>query len=136
MIEVSSSLHAFECLHTEINPYAEEVWLLALGSHLQLIKKEMVFRGTADCCLIHPRDIFRSLVVNNACSFILAHNHPSNQALPSDEDLAFTKRIFQLGLLFQIPLNDHLVLTKSSYYSMADHGHFRKWRKKANLFLY
>lgn len=130
MIEVSTSLQAFECLQAQINPYAEELWLLALNSQMSLIKKEMLFRGTADHCLIHPRDIFRTVILCNASSFIMAHNHPSNQPHPSDQDLAMTKQIFQLSCLFQIPLNDHIVMTPCRYYSMADHDHFKRWRKK------
>lgn len=132
-MEITSSLHAFECLREHINPFAEELWLLALNSQLHLIKKEMLFRGTADSCLIHPRDIFRTLVVCNASSFILAHNHPSNQVAPSKEDLKLTQKIFHLSCLFQIPLNDHLVITTHGYYSMADHSHFKNWRRKKNL---
>lgn len=130
MIEVSTSLHAYECLHAQINPFAEELWLLALNSHLRLIKMEMVFRGTADHCLIHPRDIFRVLILCNATSFIMVHNHPSEDALPSEQDLILTQKIYRLGLLFQIPLNDHLVMTHENYFSMADHGYFKKWHKR------
>lgn len=130
MIEISSSLHAFNCLQPQINPYSEELWILALNAQLQLIKKEMLFRGTADHCLVHPRDIFRSLVLCNASSFIMAHNHPSEQVLPSKEDLILTQKIFFLARLFEIPLNDHLVMSKSKYYSMADHNEFRKWKMK------
>jgi len=136
MIEISSSYQAFKCLHAQINPYAEELWLLALNSQMELIKKEMLFRGTADHCLIHPRDIFRTLILYNASSFVLAHNHPSNHALPSEQDLILTRKIHQLATLFQIPLNDHLVMTPHQYYSMADHGHFKKWRKNSARWLY
>ncbi len=136
MIEVSSSLQAFECLRAQINPYAEEVWILVLNSQMELVKTEMVFRGTADHCLVHPRDILRILILANASSFVMAHNHPSNQVLPSDQDLIMTRKIHQLSRLLQIPMNDHLVMTPTGYYSMADHGHFKKWRKNRADYLY
>lgn len=136
MCEVSSSLQVFECLRAQINPYAEELWLLILNSQMELIKTEMVFRGTADHCLAHPRDIFRTLILSNACSFIMVHNHPSNQVLPSEQDLIMTRKIHQLAVLFQIPMNDHIIMTNENYYSMADHGHFKKWRKKSQLYFY
>lgn len=136
MTEISSSLHAYNCLHAQINPYAEELWIIALNAQLKVIKKEMVSRGTADQCLIHPRDVFRTLILCNASSFIMAHNHPSDQALPSEQDLIITRKIHQLSVLFQIPLNDHIIMTKSRYYSMADHGHFKKWKKSSALYLY
>jgi len=134
MVEVSSSLQAFECLRAQINPYAEELWIIALNSQMEVIKTEMVFRGTADHCLIHPRDIFRTLILCNACSFIMAHNHPSEQVLPSEQDLILTRKIHSLSVMFQILLNDHLILTTSQYYSMADHGHFKKWKKNPSVF--
>lgn len=136
MTEVSSSLQAFECLRAQINPYAEELWLIALNSQMEAIKKEMVFRGTADHCLIHPRDIFRILILCNASSFIMAHNHPSDQVLPSEQDLVLTRKIHQLATLFQIPLNDHIIMTTSQYYSMADQGYFKKWKKSSDKYLY
>ncbi|WII70782.1 JAB domain-containing protein [Bdellovibrio sp. 22V] len=129
MNEVSSSLLAYECLRAQINPFAEEIWILALNSQMEVIKKDLIFRGTADHCLIHPRDIFRSLILCNACSFIMAHNHPSNHTEPSEQDLIITRKIYQASLLLQIPLHDHIVMTPTQYYSMADHGHFKKWRK-------
>lgn len=129
MIEVSSSFQAYECVRKNINPHAEELWLLALNSHLHLIKKEMVFRGTADQCLIHPRDIFRILITYNASSFILAHNHPSDQVSPSKQDLTLTKKIYQLSHLMQIPLLDHLIISPEKYYSMADNSKMSRWKK-------
>ncbi|MGZ3769247.1 MAG: JAB domain-containing protein [Bdellovibrio sp.] len=137
MNEIYSSLQAYECLRAQINPYAEELWVLSLNSQLQILKKEMIFRGTADQCLIHPRDIFRTLILSNASSFIMAHNHPSHNSMPSEEDLILTRKMHQAGLLFQIPLVDHLVITSTKYYSMADHGLFQKWNKSAkkNLLL-
>lgn len=137
MIEISSSLQAYECLRAQINPYAEELWLLALNSQLELIKKEMVFRGTADHCLIHPRDIFRILILCNASSFIMAHNHPSQQSTPSEQDLVITRKIFQAATLFKIALNDHIIMTPNQYFSMADNGYFKKWKRNSSAsFLY
>ena len=136
MIEVSTSLQAYECLRAQFNPYAEEVWVLALNAHLGLIQKEMVFRGTVDHCLLHPRDILRILVLCNASSFVLAHNHPSNQTLPSDQDLVITRKVHHLAALLQVPLNDHIIFTMEGYFSMADQGYFEKWRKKSHQCVY
>lgn len=136
MTEVSTSLQAYECLRAQINPFAEEVWIIALNSHLKMIKTEMVFRGTADHCLIHPRDIFRTLILCNASSFVMAHNHPSDEAKPSEQDVLITRKINQLAKVFQITLNDHIVMTSSQYFSMADHGFFKRWKKKADVLNY
>lgn len=129
--EVNSSSQAFSLLQPHFNSYAEEVWVIALNSHLQVIGLEMIFRGTVDQCLIHPRDIFRFLISRNSSSFILAHNHPSTEILPSDQDLILTRKIYNAGVLLQIPMQDHVIFSNEKYFSMADHGHFKNWKKKA-----
>lgn len=129
-MELSTSLQAYQHLKENYNPDAEEVWILALNSQMKLVRKDMLFRGTVDHCLLHPRDVLRALVLANASSFILAHNHPSDCCLPSEQDLALTRKLHTLAQMIQIPLNDHIIMTSQGYFSMADHGYFLKWKKK------
>ncbi|MBO9665671.1 MAG: JAB domain-containing protein [Bdellovibrio sp.] len=131
MNEVTSSLEAFEALKSLTNPYAEELWVIALGPQLQILGKEMIFRGTADHCLTHPRDIFRFLIMQNACAFMMAHNHPSGTVLPSEQDLLITRRMHTCGDLFQMPLLDHIIFNMERYFSMADNGYFKQWKKRS-----
>ena len=128
---MTSSLQAFNILQNYFNPFAEEVWAIALNPQLQVLGTAMIFRGTVDQCQIHPRDIFRFLIEKNASSFILAHNHPSLEVYPSDRDYALTRKIQRSGLLMQIPLQDHVIFSEEKYFSMADYGFFNK-RKKSN----
>lgn len=130
MNEVTSSLQAFESLKNNANPFAEELWVIALGPQLQILGKEMIFRGTADQCFSHPRDVFRFLILLNATSFILAHNHPSQEVLPSEQDLIMTKKMHSCGKIFQMPLIYHVIFTSEKYFSMADNGYFISWNKK------
>lgn len=122
MSEIQSSLQAYEIIKPLINPFAEELWAFALDSQLRILAQEMIFRGTVDSCPFHPRDIFRFLISRNATAFILAHNHPSNNPLPSDQDLTVTRKIQKLGEELEIRLLDHLILVRDSYYSMAEAG--------------
>lgn len=125
MIEINSSSLAFQVLRTKFNTFSEEVWILSLDTHLRLISIDMIFRGTANSCLIHPRDIFRILILNNACSFVLAHNHPSKSIIPSEEDLIITRKLRQISKLFEITMNDHIIFTDQKYFSMMDSGLFK-----------
>lgn len=129
MREIISSLDAFEILKPLFNPYAEEVWTIALNSNLRYLGTAMIFRGTVDHCPVHPRDIFRYLISLNAKSFILAHNHPSLDVYPSFQDLKVTRDIQKLAVMIQIPLQDHLIFTSDKYFSMADNGQFKKRKK-------
>ncbi|MFN0256811.1 JAB domain-containing protein [Pedobacter ureilyticus] len=58
----------------------------------------------------------------NATSLIVAHNHPSGNLRPSSEDIRLTKKLKEAGKLLEIEVHDHLIVTESSYYSMAEEG--------------
>ncbi|WP_413576590.1 JAB domain-containing protein [Bdellovibrio sp. HCB290] len=131
MTEITCSSEAFEVLKPNVNPFSEELWIIALNPQLQLISTKMIFRGTADHCPVHPRDIIRFLVTTNATSFMMAHNHPSSSIEPSTQDLAITRRMYNCGKLIQIPLIDHIIFSSHSYYSMADHGFFKILKKSS-----
>lgn len=97
----------------------EEFWVLALSSSKKLLRSEMIFRGTADACLVHPRDVIRFLCHTNASSFIVTHNHPSGDPKPSPQDWTFTKRLVRCGHLIEIPLLDHVIVTAKAHTSLA-----------------
>ena len=106
----------------------EEFWIAALNSNLELIDKKLLFRGTVNSCLVHPRDIIRFTCIHNAVSFVIAHNHPSGNPRRPETDLIITKKLFQLGCLLEIPMNDHLILSSRGYFSFADAGLLLKYK--------
>lgn len=126
-MQINSSQKAFICLDKAMAKDVEEFWVLALNSNLELIRKKLLFRGTVDSCLIHPRDIIRFVCAENATSFVVAHNHPSGDPRPSSEDIRITKKVFQIGQLIEVPMKDHLILCRESYFSFADHGLLKKF---------
>jgi len=71
---------------------------------------------------VHPRELFRDAVRFAAHSIILAHNHPSGSAEPSDADVDLTLRMMDVGMLMGIPVIDHLVVTDSDIASMRALG--------------
>ena len=101
----------------------EEFWVLALRCDKSVIDKVCLFRGTVDACMVHPRDVVRYVCTKNASSFFVAHNHPSQDSRPSPLDLLITQRLVELSDLMQIPLIDHIIVTKKGYFSFADSGH-------------
>ncbi len=113
----------------------EEFWVAALDSGCRVISATMLFKGTVNYCLFHPRDILRYAVLQNAVYIIVAHNHPSNLCLPSRRDIQHTRILFHLCQLIQIPLADHLIITNDEVYSFAQSTHFAKWKKEKNLSL-
>ena len=71
---------------------------------------EVVTRGTLDSSLVHPREVFRAAIVDNASGVILAHNHPSGDPTPSIEDRAVTRQMARAGKAVGIPVLDHVVI--------------------------
>ncbi|MEQ1878385.1 MAG: JAB domain-containing protein [Bdellovibrionia bacterium] len=125
-MEVTNSRTAHELLRPFLlGNEVEEFWAIALGSTKRVIRIQMIFRGTVDACLVHPRDVFRFALTMNASSLLVAHNHPSGDNRPSQEDLALTKRLADAGKLLQIPLIDHLILADDGFFSLADRGLLR-----------
>lgn len=128
VITFRNSRQAFQYLKPLFHPDQEEFWAIALGSELQVLSSSLIFRGTVDSCPAHPRELFRFLFSSSASSFVIAHNHPRGNALPSRSDLSVTRRFWKIGRLVEIPLNDHLILAKDTYCSLADRGFFLNLR--------
>ncbi len=122
LMDVISSSMAYRVLKNQVSQDVEEFWALALTPGKKLISSKMLFRGTVDRCLVHPRDIFRFAVESNSSAIVIAHNHPSGERSPSNEDILLTKRLIEAGNMMQIPIIDHLILTESGYTSLADTG--------------
>lgn len=116
---VSSPVTVARLIRSRISKDQEELWVIALSAPKRVLGIEMMFRGTADSCMVHPRDIVRFICESNATSYIVAHNHPSGELEPSDQDWAFTKKLVLCGELIEIPLLDHVVVTSKGHVSMA-----------------
>lgn len=91
-----------------------------LGTKNQIIRREIVNMGILDCSIIHPREIFKSAILFSASRIILSHNHPSGDPSPSEEDLAITKKMIEIGDLIGIEVLDHVIVTKDKYWSYIE----------------
>lgn len=89
--------------------------ILTLDGANRLIDNLIVFQGTLNRSLIHPREIFAKAIEDRAASIILAHNHPSGNLEPSEEDKLVTEKLREVGNLLGIDVLDHLILTNQGY---------------------
>jgi len=96
--------------------------VITLDGANHIIEKRLVFIGTLNRSLIHPREIFADALTDRAASIIIAHNHPSGQLEASVEDLHVTQRIKESGKLLGVELLDHIIFTKDGFLSLADEG--------------
>ena len=95
---------------------------LHLNSRLAVIHKEIVFIGTLNESICHPREVFKGAILNSASRIIIAHNHPSGNPTPSQEDLDRTKQLNEAGKILGIELLDHLIVSGNKHHAMSEHG--------------
>lgn len=84
--------------------------LITLDARHRPIKKHMISRGTVSSSLVHPREVFIEAIRDRASAIVVLHNHPSDDARPSVEDIELTRRLSQCGQLLGVPLLDHIIL--------------------------
>jgi len=91
-----------------------------LNSRNQVLRREIISIGSLNASIVHPREVFIPALAVSAASLILAHNHPSGDPSPSEEDLAITRRIAESGRLLGIELLDHVVVAREAYTSFKE----------------
>ncbi|QSO50123.1 JAB domain-containing protein [Alicyclobacillus mengziensis] len=79
--------------------------------------------GSLDATIVHPREVYKAAILANASAIICAHNHPSGDHRPSEEDRQVTKRLVEAGLILGIDMLDHLVIGESDYTSLRSEGY-------------
>lgn len=95
----------------------EHFYVVYLDNQKNYIDKKLLFKGTVNYSLVHPREIFKEAYMLSASYIICIHNHPSGNSGPSNNDIELTKRIKELGNMHGIPLLDHIIIGKGNYYS-------------------
>ena len=122
-LKINSSVLAFELVRSYLDDLRhEEFYVLYLnrGNYIQQIKRMSV--GGISGTIVDTRLIFKEALDCYATGIILAHNHPSGRAKPSDQDRKLTHKLVEIGKLMEIFVLDHLVVGHDSYYSFADAG--------------
>lgn len=90
----------------------EHFVVLLLNARHEVLRVETVSIGSLNASIVHPREVFKAAVVESAASIVLAHNHPSGDPEPSEEDLSITKRLVQVGELLGIAVLDHVIVAR------------------------
>jgi DNA repair protein RadC len=95
---------------------------LYLNARNELVYKETVSIGILNASLIHPREVFKPAIDKLAVSVIIAHNHPSGDTKPSEDDIEITKRLKQAGEILGVEVLDHIIITEGSFFSLKKEG--------------
>lgn len=102
----------------------EYLVVLYLNIKNEVIWQETISMGTVSSTVVHPREIFEPAIRYLASAIILAHNHPTGDPEPSEQDLIITKQMIEVGQIMGISVLDHLVVSKDSFCSLAERIEF------------
>jgi DNA repair protein RadC len=100
----------------------EHFKLILLNSRNRVIGISNISTGTLTTSLVHPREVFKEAITHSAASVVLAHNHPSGDPEPSEDDLKITKKLVESGKILGIEVIDHIIIGKNSFYSFREKG--------------
>ena len=100
----------------------EQFLVCGLDAKHRIIGINIVSIGSLTLAIVHPREVFKPLILMNAAACLCAHNHPSSDPTPSQEDRVLTQRLRQGAELLGIALLDHVILGEHRHFSFADHG--------------
>ena len=98
----------------------EHLVALYINARNKLIHRDLVSVGTLNANLVHPREVFEPAIARASAQVIVAHNHPSGDPEPSEDDLVITKKLVDGGKLLGIEVIDHIIITKTGYLSFKD----------------
>ena len=123
-----SSKEVFDYLYLSMRDLKKETFrVMFLNAQNQVIEAEDLFEGTLTVSAVYPREIIKKAIKYNAASLIFAHNHPSGNPEPSDNDKQITRDLVFTGNIIQIKVLDHIIIGDNRYFSFADAGLIEKY---------
>ena len=93
---------------------------LYLNARNQLVYKETISMGTLNANLVHPREVFEPAIKHSVANIMVAHNHPSGDPKPSEDDLEITKRLVEAGKMMGVEVLDHVIIATNSHFSFKE----------------
>ena len=100
----------------------EEFLIVLLDTAHTVTGLSQISVGGLSSSVVEPRQIFKTAILSNAAAVILAHQHPSGNPEPSQEDIKITRQLTEAGEIMGIPVHDHLIITESDFTSLAERG--------------
>ena len=102
------------------NLVKEHMFAIWLNTDKRINGFEIISIGDLKSCIVTPREVFRSAIINNCDSIILAHNHPSGNLEPSREDILITQKLVECGKIIGIGIIDHIIFSLDGYYALSE----------------
>ena len=120
---IRSSEEVIKYLQHNLRDRNREVFVVIyLNGRNQILKMEELFEGSLTTSAVYPREVVKSALDNDAAALVFAHNHPSGNPNPSEDDISIPKKLKAAALSVDISIHDHLIISGNEVYSFADHG--------------
>jgi len=114
---ISCPKDVINALKNTFDPISEEMYILIFDTKNQIIEKHLIAKGGYNTLMMKPAQIFRKVLITGGDSFIIAHNHPSGDVKPSEDDIVFTKKVLKGASLLGINFLDHIIYCNENHYS-------------------
>ncbi len=116
----ASAPEVFDYLYHSMRDRKKELFkVLYLDSQNRILEIVDLFEGTVNASAVHPREVMEGALNHNAVSIIFAHNHPSGNPKPSNNDKEATKDLVYAGHIMNIKVLDHIIIGDNNYFSFA-----------------
>jgi DNA repair protein RadC len=121
--ELTNPQSVVKAVRASIQDKAKEHFkLVLLNVRNTILDISTISIGTVNASLVHPREVFKKAIAHGASSVVLAHNHPSGNPEPSEDDVRLTQRLVEAGRLLGIEVLDHIVVTTKDFVSFKERG--------------
>ncbi len=122
--KINSPEDVYRRLHPTMRESKKEHFVeLCLDTKNQVIREDTISIGSLNANIVHPREVFRTALIQSAAHIIVAHNHPSGDPTPSREDIDITKKLVETGKIMGIDVLDHVIIGDCRHFSMKEAGH-------------
>jgi DNA repair protein RadC len=122
--KINSPEDVYRRLYPAMRESKKETFVeLCLDTKNQVIREDTVSVGSLNANIVHPREVFRTALIESAAHIIVAHNHPSGDPAPSREDVDITKKLVETGKIMGIDVLDHVIIGDGRHFSMKEAGH-------------
>lgn len=122
-ILLTSSVAIYNYMKYQLDGKKQEYfYCLYVNQRKELIERKLLFMGTLNRSVVHPREVFKNAYLCSASGIICVHNHPSGNVTPSREDIRLTNSLVELGQVNGIPIIDHVIVSDNNYYSFYEDG--------------
>ena len=119
--KITSPSDAYDLFHPLFKEEPTEIFIvILLSTYNRVIGYDIISSGSLNASVVDPRGVFRSAIVSNCANIIIAHNHPSGNPEPSNEDISITRTLVESGKILGINIFDHLIFAEDKFTSFVE----------------